>query len=79
MAAKKRKQDLQSANDLFRQIRELVLSARKVASRGVDTIQVLTNFEIGRSIVEHEQQGAQRAGYGKQILERLSERLVAEF
>ncbi|MFH1778213.1 MAG: hypothetical protein ABH952_11765 [Candidatus Omnitrophota bacterium] len=30
----------------------------------MDTIQVVTNFEIGRRIVEHEQKGSERADYG---------------
>jgi hypothetical protein len=37
------------------------------------------SFEIGRRIVEHEQQGVQRAEYGKLVLKTLSERLTAEF
>ena len=36
-------------------------------------------WQIGRLIVEDEQQGEQRAEYGKKVLEELSERLTAEF
>ncbi|MDD2715804.1 MAG: PDDEXK nuclease domain-containing protein [Candidatus Wallbacteria bacterium] len=68
-----------SYSELFSQIRKLILSARKAVSRNVDTIQVLTCFEIGRRIVEHEQQGLKRAEYGKQILKDLSKRLTDEF
>lgn len=39
----------------------------------------MTNVEIGRRIVEHEQQGAERAGYGKEFLKTLSVRLTEEF
>jgi len=59
-------------------IRELVQSARQVASRNVNTLQVATNYEIGRRIVEHEQQGTRRAEYGKRILIELSNRLTEE-
>jgi len=45
----------------------------------VNTLQVLTNFEIGRRIVEHEQKGAERAEYGKELLKELSARLKEEF
>jgi queuine/archaeosine tRNA-ribosyltransferase len=45
----------------------------------VNTLQVLTNFEIGRRIVEHEQQGKARAEYGKALLKELSARLTEEF
>ena len=60
-------------------IRDLILSARKTAFRSVNSLQVLTNYEIGRRIVEHEQQGAHRAEYGKLVLKTLSERLTVEF
>jgi hypothetical protein len=45
----------------------------------VNTLQVLTNFEIGRRIVEHEQKGEKRAGYGQELLKELSGRLTEEF
>jgi predicted nuclease of restriction endonuclease-like (RecB) superfamily len=60
-------------------IRELILSARRAVVRSVDAVQVMTSFEIGRRIVEHEQQGSARAEYGKQVLRELAERLTAEF
>jgi len=66
-------------NDLLREVRELILSARKAVVHSVDLIQVLTNFEIGRRIVEHEQQGAERAEYGKALLKGLAASLTAEF
>jgi hypothetical protein len=50
---------------LYEAIRSLVLSARQSAARGVDLLQVYTNYEIGRRIVEQEQQGADRAGVWK--------------
>jgi len=42
-------------NTLYERIRELILAARQTVARGVDLVQVHTNFEIGRHIVEHEQ------------------------
>lgn len=60
-------------------IRDLILSARRAIVRSVDTLQVLTSFEIGRRIVEHEQQGAARAEYGKRVLGELADRLTEEF
>jgi predicted nuclease of restriction endonuclease-like (RecB) superfamily len=67
------------ADRLFKQIRELILTARRVAARNVDTLQVMTNFEIGRRIVEYEQKGSKRAEYGKETLKELSRRLAEEF
>ncbi len=65
--------------NLLLKIRELILSARTAAVRSVNTLQVLTNFEIGRLIVEHEQAGAKRAAYGKKLLKELSAILTKEF
>lgn len=64
---------------MFREIRELIAAARKSIVRNIDTVQVITSFEIGRRIVEHEQKGALRAEYGKQLLIDLSEKLTEEF
>ena len=49
----------QALNALLEQIRSLVQSARKTAATTINSLQVSTRFEIGRVIVEHEQQGAQ--------------------
>ena len=68
-----------SKDAFFKEIRELIISARSAVVRSVDTIQVMTNFEIGRRIVEHEQRGESRAEYGKQLIQDLSAKLTAEF
>lgn len=67
------------ASELFTRIRSLIESARSTIARGVDLVQVHTNFEIGRHIVEFEQQGEERAAYGKAVLQQLAERLSTEF
>ena len=71
--------DLPVSQALYDGIRTLILSARQTVSRGVDLLQVHTNYEIGRRIVEQEQQGAEQAQYGKEILRDLAARLTAEF
>lgn len=63
---------------LIERIREVVQTARKSAATAINSLQVITNFEIGRMIIEHEQQGVQRAEYGKLVLRTLSERLTPE-
>jgi len=63
----------------FNDIRELIRSARITVARGVDLVQVHTNFEVGRRIVEQEQKGKDRAAYGKEIIKALAERLTDEF
>ncbi len=64
---------------LYASIRQLILDARQAVSRAVDTCQVMASFEIGRHIVEYEQQGAQRAEYGKRVLKELAHQLTGEF
>jgi hypothetical protein len=60
-------------------IRELIAGARTTVARGVDLVQVHTNFEIGRRIVEEELRGEDRAAYGEEIVRALAERLTGEF
>jgi hypothetical protein len=64
---------------LYEDIRALLLSARQTIARGVDLLQVHTNYEIGRRIVEQEQKGKNRAEYGSDLLNYLSARLSSEF
>lgn len=66
-------------SSFFQEIRELILSARATVARGVDLVQVHTNFEIGQRIVKEEQKGKRRADYGKEVIKALAERLTREF
>lgn len=67
------------SNQLANRISELLISARTKVLQTVNHTMVLTYFEIGRMIVEEEQNGKQRADYGKHIIKSLSERLTKEF
>ena len=53
--------------------------AQKNAKTAVNLSMVYAYYEIGRMIVEEEQNGNERASYGKYILKTLSERLTQEF
>ncbi|AWY42291.1 DUF1016 family protein [Pseudomonas putida] len=64
---------------LLGNIGELIRQARQTVLRTVDTVQVQTYWQIGRHIVEFEQAGARRAGYGKQLLAKLAKTLTADF
>lgn len=57
----------------------LLETARHTAARAVNSVMTATYWEIGRRIVEVEQRGGQRAGYGDELIERLSVDLVARF
>ena len=54
-------------------------SARRVSARAVNPIMTATYWEIGRRIVESEQQGRRRAGYGEALLKNLAFDLTAQF
>ena len=47
--------------------------------RGVNALMTASYWEIGRRIVEAEQKGRRRAGYGEQLMERLSADLTTRF
>ncbi|WP_219093290.1 YhcG family protein [Pseudomonas sp. UMAB-40] len=58
---------------------ELIRQARQKVLRAVDTVQVQTCWQIGRHIVEFEQEGARRAAYGKRLLPTLAKTLTTQF
>lgn len=66
-------------SNLFHNIRQILTQSRSQVYRAVNTAMVQTYWEIGRLIVEDEQQGAQRAEYGKAVLKELSQKLTEEF
>lgn len=68
-----------SENQLFGKIADLLNEARKFIVRNVNHTIVLTYFEIGKLIIEEEQEGKERAEYGKSVLKGLSQRLTDEF
>ena len=64
---------------LYTQVREVLARARQQAHRSINQAMVLAYWQVGRLIVEHEQAGQARAGYGERLLPKLAERLSAEF
>lgn len=66
-------------NSFFTEIRELLKQARSNAFRAVNTIMVQTYWKIGRRIVEQEQEGKSRAGYGDYLISNLSRHLSDTF
>ena len=64
---------------LFYRVREILESARVNVARTVNTTQVIANWLIGREIVEEEQAGRKRAGYGAALLADLAARLKSDF
>jgi predicted nuclease of restriction endonuclease-like (RecB) superfamily len=60
-------------------IAQLLIAARQAAARNVNALMTASYWEIGRRLVEAEQKGKRRAGYGEQLIERLSLDLTQQF
>jgi hypothetical protein len=58
---------------------ELLEAARRTAARSVNALMTATYWEIGRRIVEIEQQGQERADYGDDLIKRLGKDLTLRF
>ena len=58
---------------------ELLQAARIQTARSVNALMTASYWEIGRRIVEAEQKGKRRAGYGEQLIKRLATDLSSEF
>ena len=71
--------DLTHTNSMMNEIRELLLNARQRVAVQVNTELLSTYWNVGKIIVEHEQENKDRADYGKQTLKELSKELTKEF
>ena len=70
---------VQRSSALYNRISGIIESVRMGVARSVNTAQVVSNWLIGREIVEDEQKGYRRAEYGKHVIEILSRRLIYKF
>ena len=68
-----------SVDSLYHSISDVLAEARSRAYRTINRTMVEAYWQIGYLIVEYEQEGKERAGYGKAILKELSKRLSSEF
>ena len=64
---------------VYLQIKELMENARKQISVKINNILVQTYWEIGKIIIEDEQENSERAEYGKKLLKELSKKLTKEY
>lgn len=60
-------------------IKRLVEQGRNAAYGAVNTVMIETYWRIGQRIVEQEQNGKERAEYGKQLIEMLSVELTRTY
>ncbi|MBP1672764.1 MAG: hypothetical protein H6Q25_579 [Bacteroidetes bacterium] len=71
--------NLVQINRLYSQVKDLLSNARNNVLHSINSTMTRTYFEIGKLIVEEEQNGKERAEYGKQLISDLSERLSNEY
>lgn len=64
---------------LLRDVITLLEDARRASARTVNVIMTATYWQVGQHIVEFEQAGERRAGYGQQLLDKLSTDLNQRF
>lgn len=65
--------------DFIQEIKRIVTNARQKAYAAINSAMVEAYWQMGKRIVEQEQQGRGRADYGSQLLKSLSKELTAEF
>ncbi len=64
---------------LIQDISHILQQARQNAYRSINQAMVQAYWQVGRRIVEEEQQGEAKAAYGKGVIKSLSAALQAEF
>lgn len=66
-------------NTLYDTINQIIEDARNTVYRTANFMMIQAYWHIGRAIVEEEQNGKERADYGKQVLKQLSQKLTAKY
>jgi len=66
-------------NRLFNDIKALIVESKSKIYSAVNSTMTTTYWNIGKRIVEEEQEGKERAEYGKALLKNLSMELTKEF
>ncbi len=65
--------------DFIEQIKSIIAEAQVLAVRSVDSHRVLMYWNLGKTIMEEEQQGKDRAGYGTYLIKNLAKELETEY
>lgn len=71
--------ELTNTDSILEEIKQVLADARGRAALQVNMELLTAYWNIGRIIVEHEQESQERAAYGKQTLRLLSKELTKEF
>ena len=67
------------SRDMYMRIRAIIENSRGNIARAVNSEMVIAYWNIGREIIEEEQKGRNRAGYGQKLLETLAVRLASDY
>lgn len=76
---KRQLEETKTVESIYSRVREILEAARSSAYRAVNFAMVQAYWHIGREIVEEEQKGKSKAGYGEYLLKGLSIRLTKDF
>ncbi len=68
-----------SNHGFYNEIKTLIEQSRSHTYQAVNFTMVQTYWQIGKRIVEEEQAGNSRAGYGESLIDMLSEKLTTDF
>lgn len=71
--------DVVVPSDLLKDTCDIIESARSNAARAVNVALTIRNWRLGERISVENLEGAERAGYGKQLIQRLAEELTGRF
>jgi len=69
----------QELNTLFESISQIIEDARKTVYRTTNFAMVQAYWNIGKTIIEEEQNGKERAEYGRYLLKELSKKLSKKY
>ncbi len=75
----KKPKKVQGAAAAYKSIKSILEEAKNKAYRAVNSVMVAAYWEVGKVIVENEQKGRKRAGYGTALLKEISGRLTEDF
>lgn len=70
---------ISGSDNIFAQIQSIIATSKERAIRSVDTERVLMYWQIGKVIFEEEQEGKNRAEYGKYLIKSISETFQPQF
>ena len=76
---KEKNTPITSAMNLIKDIKQIIETGRATAYATVNATMIATYWNIGRRIVEEEQQGKERAEYGKELIKMLARELTMEY